>query len=779
MLLPVLLILPWESAARDALDLTSATIVVRGDAAPVPEQTAGAVLAEEVERRTGVRWPIVTSWSEDGPVVVLASGANKMLHGKAVPERLLTTKPEGFAITTDISEPTGPVVWIVGADPRGALYGVGYLLRNLHWTEGTARLVEPLELATAPAYPIRGHQLGHRARANSYDTWDAAQYEQYIRELTFFGVNCVENIPFQGASSPLMKVPRNVMNRELSAICERYGLDYWVWTPAPFDLNDTDHRSASLDEHEAFYAACPRLDAVFFPGGDPGDNHPKLVMLFLEDLSKRLAKYHPRAKIWISLQGFNRGRVNFFYGWLAEHEPDWLGGIVAGPSSPPIPATRKRLPKRYGLRHYPDITHTVRCQYPVAWWDPAFAFTLGREPVNPQPLYYAAVHNFFAPYTDGFLTYSDGVNDDVNKTVWSALGWDPAADVRDVLVEYCRLFFGAEVAEQAADGILALERNWEGPLATNGGVDATLALWQALDAKVPHLRENWRWQLCLLRAYYDAYTRHRLIYETELEQQANDALAEAATLGADAAMDKALAILKRADTERCRPQWRARVVDLCDELFHSIGLQTSVEKYHASGAERGAVLDYLDFPLNNRWWLEDEIAKARATTTEKEKLARLDMVRTWENPGPGSFYDDIGNVAKSPHVIRGEGINTDPNMERNPNPDFMWWDSGKRRVRQSWVSKMDWPLGLRYDGLAPEATYVVRTTGYGQCLLRVDRVQVKPTVDGKDIGETKEFPVPKELYEDGSIVLTFDAPFEPHLNWRVQSRLSEVWLIKR
>jgi hypothetical protein len=32
---------------------------------------------------------------------------------------------------------------------------------------------------------------------------------------------------------------------------------------------------------------------------------------------------------------------------------------------------------------------------------------------------------------------------------------------------------------------------------------------------------NWRWQLCLLRAYYDAYTRRRLIYESRLEDEAN------------------------------------------------------------------------------------------------------------------------------------------------------------------------------------------------------------------------------------------------------------------
>lgn len=766
-----------SASADDSLDITNATIVVRGNNAPVAEQTAATVLAEEVEKRTGLRWEKVTNWNVPGPVIVITSGADKTLHGKAVPANLLMTKPESYAIATDLSQEGKPVIWIVGADPRGALFGVGRLLRNLDWSKGFVRLVQPLNAVTTPTYRIRGHQLGYRPRANSYDAWDVAQYEQYIRELTFFGLNSIENIPFEDTTSPHMKVTRDVMNCELSKICDRYDLDYWVWTPATFDLNDAERRTAHLKEHEAFYASCPRLDAVFVPGGDPGNNHPKLVMPFLQELSVRLAKYHPRAKIWISLQGFDMGEVSYFFKWLREHDPDWLGGVVAGPSSPPIPLTRTRLPKRYGLRSYPDITHTVRCQYPAPWWDPAFAFTLGREPINPRPVFYTQVHNFFAPYTDGFITYSDGINDDVNKTVWSALGWDPTVDVREMMIEYCRVFFGPDVAEQSADGIFALERNWEGPLATNGGVDATLALWQSLETKKPELRDNWRWQSCLVRAYYDAYTRHRLVYETRLEEEANAALEEAKTLGVDVAMDKAQAVLKRADTERCRPELRNRVVELCDAMFRSIGLQTSVDKYQASGAERGAVLDFLDYPLNNRLWLEHEFTKTRTMAKEEEKLAHLEVLRTWENPEPGSLYDDVGNVAKSPRVIRGEGINTDPDMERNPNPDF--WDAGIPWLRQSWVSKMDWPIGLRYEGIDPNATYIVRTTGYRDCLLRVNGVRVKPTADGKEFGDIKEFPVPKELYKDGTITLTFDVPLELELNWRVQSRLTEVWLIKR
>lgn len=57
--------------------------------------------------------------------------------------------------------------------------------------------------------------------------------------------------------------------------------------------------------------------------------------------------------------------------------------------------------------------------------------------------------------------------------------------------------------------------------------------------------------------------------------------------------------------------------------------------------------------------------------------------------------------------------------------------------------------------------------------------RIEPTADGRGIGDIKAFPVPKKLYQDGVIKLTFDVPDEPGVNWREASRLTEVWLIKQ
>ncbi len=769
-------------AGADPIDLSHAVIVTRGNSAPLPERTAATVLSEEIEKRSGIKLSLGMAWPAEGWAIGIVSGKEGSLHGHPVPASARIEKAEGFGIATDTSDAHHPVLWIAGADARGTMFGVGRLLTTLECRQGAVALPEALNLTTSPAYSIRGHQLGYRGQANSYDAWSPEQFDQYIRELTFFGTNAIEGIPFNDDRPTVNPYPREKMNVDISRSCERYGLDYWVWVPADFDLAKNDLRSAALKRHEDLFRTCPTLTGIFVAGGDPGDNDPSLVIPYLADLAKLLARFHPNARVWLSMQGYSPTQQDYVYRWIERDQPAWLGGLVAGPSSPPLADLRARLPRKYPIRDYPDITHSVRCQFPVPYWDPAFAFTLGRECTNPRPLFFSRVFHDTAAFTNGFISYSDGIHDDVNKVLWSAMAWNPSVDLNTVLTDYSRVFFSPDVASAAAAGIFAQERNWDGALATNGGVDATFALWHGLEQQAPALKSNWRWQMCLLRAYYDLYQRRRLVYESRLEDEANAAMLTASTAESSKAIDSALAILKRAETEPVSTDLCARVTQLCDDLWHSIGLQSSVERYHASGSERGCVLDFVNYPLNNRWWLEDELTKVRAMDTETARVERLKALATWENPGTGSYYDDIGNIAKSPHEVRNERM-AGPLLDvDNANlPEIMFWVGGDKlaRARQSWFTDETWPTAMKYPSLDPQADYVVRTSGCGDCFLRANGLRIAPTKDGKNVGDIKEFPIPRGLYRDGNLTITFDPTFEPNLNWRVQSRIMEIWVIKK
>jgi hypothetical protein len=778
----LLLLVTAAPCAAAPVDLRETTIVVPAAAAGAGfgEALAADVLREEIQKRTGLVWTTSEQWPSSGVAVAIVI-AGRSAVGGAVPA--LERRPEAYRLVSS-SRDGRPVIWIVAADARAALFGVGRLLRTISWRPGAAVLDGPLDVETSPRYAIRGHQLGYRHHSNTYDGWNEAQYDQYVRELVLLGANAVENIPFQDSRvSPLMPLSREAMNRRLSAICSKYDVQYWLWTPADFDLADQAKRAAALGELDTLFADLPRLDAIFLPGGDPGDNSASLVVPYLADIAARLRARHPSAKVWLSLQHFDEGEIDFLFTWIDREQPDWLGGLVAGPGSYPIPDTRRRLNPRYPLRDYPDITHTVRSQYPVPWWDPALNLTLGREPVNPRPVFYARVHDRLAPYTNGFISYSDGVNDDFNKALWTLKSWDPAVDVRDLALAYTRLFFGAGVADRAADGILALEGNWNGSLALNGGVDGTLALWREMERASPELESNWRWQMYLTRAYYDAYTRHRLLHETRLEARALDVLADAPALGASAAMDRAAGILAESDAASCCPEWRQRIEALCDALFASIRMQTSISKHSASGYERGAVLDFLDVPLNDRWWLEDQFASIRALRDEPARLDRLKSLAAWTRPGPGSFYDDVGNVAASPRVRRGDVSHADLLSPGDPIPHFTW-EGGPSRTRRSWLTSIRWPKAIVYEHLDTAATYVVRLNvitpdGAGQVRLRIDGQPLQPSRQAVSRGDTVEFEVPAALVNDNTITLTFDDIDESRVNWRQYSRLVEAWLIRR
>jgi len=337
-----------------------------------------------------------------------------------------------------------------------------------------------------------------------------------------------------------------------------------------------------------------------------------------------------------------------------------------------------------------------------------------------------------------------------------------------VMVEYARFFFGSSVAESAADGILALERNWVGPVEENGGIEATYSFWKNLETEHPELSKNWRWQLLVMRSNYDVYVKRRKAYEQKLETEANQVLLQAPKLGTSKAMEMALGLVNKADKEPITNGLRQKIVDLCEALWQSIGLQTSVKKYQASGSERGAILDFIDYPLNNRWWLADEFKKIEKMGTEQEKLARLEVIAKWENPGDGSYYDNISDISKSSHVTTFSDDAT----------DVAWWDGGMSRRRLSTQLFQNFPV-LKYCDLDPNGRYLIRVAGYREALLRVDGERIDPTIYNKGYEEFKEFPLNPKYVSDGKIEVTFDQPEESKLNWRERSKVTDVWLIKQ
>ena len=339
-------------------------------------------------------------------------------------------------------------------------------LRKCEWTKGSLHC-PVISMATAPKYPLRGHQLGYRPKTNSYDAWSHAQFDQYIRELALFGTNSIELIPPVSDDAPTsrhMKVPAMEMMTKVSASCDAYGLDVWIWYPnVGEDYVSEKGIEYELRERDKVLGNLPRVDHLLVPAGDPGHLHPDVFFPFMDRMAPVLQKHHPHAKIWVAPQAFRptKAWLEVFYDYI-NRKPEWLGGVVFAPwVKTPIAELRAKVDASIPLRRYPDITHCVAAQYPVKEWDLAFALTHHRESYNPRPLAMKAVHNAFDQYAVGTITYSEGINDDVNKFVWSGQDWDPEESIVETLRDFSRLFISSQHADSLAQGYLAQERNWE------------------------------------------------------------------------------------------------------------------------------------------------------------------------------------------------------------------------------------------------------------------------------------------------------------------------------
>lgn len=807
------------SFAAEATDLTQAVIITPDDSPIVA--TARRMMIEEIAKRTGVTLTVDLEPGETNPTILLC-------RVDKVPEKLrdpvamadVPQKPEGFAIRV-LGEASRPTVTLVGRDERGVLFAAGRLLLELRMEKGKVELPADYRISTAPRYPFRGHQIGFRSLAHCYDAWTAETYEQYMRELSVFGANSFETTSFRDPDEydgPHAKLTKREMAAAWSRICADYGFDFWLFTGALGGTGESpEDAERRLARELTTLRSIPHLDHLYLTGGDGNSEHrrPDLMLECTGRLAAEARKIHPNLGIWVSNQGFDPEQNNWFFTYLQREQPEWVTGIVYGAwTRIPDSEQRARTPKQYPIRRYSDIGHCVRAQYPVAGWDRALARTLGREPFAPRPKWHARIHNLFDEYADGFVTYSDGVGDDVNKVVWTALGWDPDRSLDDILLEYARFFFGWDIAEKARQGIYMLEQAFEGPLAENRGVEKTFALWRSLEDQADEaLLTNWRFQECLLRAYYDHYTRLRLLRANEIEERACAALRRAQEVGVEGAIQEARTILAEPDQDEQTNHLKARLKELGSQLFESIGAQLDVATYKAQNSERGAVLDFLDTPLNNRRWLEhefDAILAGKLTASMPEtpvsgdvRLQRIARVANWEDPGPGGFYDDLGCSWKQPHLVKPKPLWDDPAGISTPREDHTF-DRGEPN-RLSWLDVAEalyqTPLVLRYEGLDPHASYRVRVTYLGRykatCRLVADnrheihgayghtvagvRYAIKADGAAEIVYEENapappvmplEFPIPREATEDGTLELTWQ-----RLTGR-GTQVAEVWLLK-
>ncbi|MCM4162664.1 MULTISPECIES: alpha-glucuronidase family glycosyl hydrolase [unclassified Arenibacter] len=795
-------ILGFYDHAPTYTDFSSAKIVVAKELTET-QKAAIEMLVDEVETRTLINLPVSWEWTQSDPAIMVGTRASFKTEDELLDSIMLPSEDfkEGFTVKFLERKGKAPVVLIIGVDDRGMLYGIGYFLRKVSMKRGNVLIPSNLNTTTHPKIALRGHQLGYRPKTNSYDGFSVKMWEQYIRDLVVFGANAIELLPpftDDESTSPMFTLPPSEMLLEMVKLLAKYDLEAWIWYPLMHgDYTIEENIEKSLKENSRIFKMLPKIDAIFIPGGDPGHTHPKVLFDYLEKEAKILRQFHPNAEMWLSPQGFNKEWMDEFL-QLLQKGPEWLTGVVHGPQvRMSVDEFRKAVPINYPIRRYPDITHNYDAQYPVDEWDYTFAATENRESINPRPISETAI--FRSPKLGsykGFITYSEGVNDDVNKSIWSALGWNPDSDYMETLRDYGRYFIGPDYTYNFAQAIINLENNWTGPLMTNNQVLVSHSIFQEMEKNAPpSVRLNWRFQLALYRSYYDAYNKSRLLYETFLESEAMGILRKANVIGSLEAMrlatDKLDEVVSQSSS-RGAEDWSQRLSELAEALFHSIRMQKSVNKYYAAGIRRGANLDLLQYPLNNRFWFKEQFSRISVINNEKDRIEEIDKILNWTNPGPGGFYDDLGDLGNQNHLVKDNDYGSDPSFYTTP---FIGYTIGgkSKKWRISWAryaqTLYDQPLKMFYTDLDDTASYQIKVT-YTSDLYGSDRkVRLVANVGNEDfevhsyMSKPKDmqpviFDIPREATENGQLNLEWTSELGQGGTGR-GCQIAEVWLLKK
>ncbi len=765
---------------------------------------AAQVFKEEAGKRTHLDIPVIFNINEKRKNLVIIGIEGQM--GKLDRETINAlqamnpTGKEGFKIVTGKE---GSVI-IAGHDEAGAFYGMGWLLRKITLLDHRIIIPGKISISSTPIYPIRGHQLGYRPKTNAYDAWTVKQFDSYIRDLAVFGANSIEIMPPRTDDDPTsanMKMPAIRMIAEQSRICRDYRLNVWMWYPnMGSDYTTPDSVRKELAEREQIFRVLPKLDALFVPGGDPGELEPDQLFEWLGKVAAVLRKYHPKAKIWVSPQAF-KPTPNWYDDFYRNinKKYNWLGGVVYGPwIRTPLPEVRELIGPSVPIRLYPDITHSLSCQYPVPDWDLAYAMTLGRECINPRPVDEQYIHNFYAPLASGSISYSEGTNDDVNKFVWTGQDWDPSTPVIETLRDYGRYFIGPDYTENIAQGLLSLELDFRGPLISNDQVEKTLFQWRDMERNAPQeVLSNPRFQSGLLRACFDAYVQRRLRYENSLEMQAKEVLENAKKTGSADAIRQAREILTFSRTKPVAQELKLRCLALADSLYRSFGEQLTVGRHHAAEG-RGNFIDNIDIPLNDALWILDQLNEAEKYNEETQRLDAIYRILHRTDPGPGGFYDNFGQPSAWKRVKSEKTWAEDPGSLESPRVSFGVGLKGEDWVHEvvakgfegqstplAWMNQIntlyDTPLEIEYDHLDTSAYYILRISYTGRF-----RSNMKLTANGVKIHDyiqtgnkpVYEFHIPKEVTSNGIIHFTWTCGPDRDGEGERGAQVSEIWLIR-
>lgn len=476
-------------------------------------------------------------------------GAKVSVAGDAETKVELVIAPGIGADGFRIADGKNGTIQIAGNDQRGVLYGIGKFLRTSTYSKD-GFIAGKWRGTSVPEKSVRGMYLATHFY-NFYQTAPVEEVERYIEDIALWGVNSImvwyDMHHFKGFEDP-------------EAVAFRDRIKQFMRSAKKLDLNV----GFTMVGNEGYANSPSNLQAI--PGGSRGGNYPTDIC----PNKPGGMEYILKAK-------------GEFFDWCMDIKPEYIciwpydqGGCGSANCQPwgstgfvkcakaISSIVREKLPdvKVILSTWYFDSTEWKGLSSHLAldhsWADMILAedipgnensnlpplsgnlsmvgfpeismfntFPWGGFGATPLPNHLMNQWNRIKQKLSGGFPYSEGIFDDISKTIYTQLYWDSATTIEQTLNEYISYEYSPNVVDSTLKVIKILEQNhhmrwWPGELEgvkltldwfpskgakpqADPGAEEAYAIVKQVDTKMPEwARKSWRWRIVYIRTMLDA-----------------------------------------------------------------------------------------------------------------------------------------------------------------------------------------------------------------------------------------------------------------------------------
>lgn len=270
-------------------------------------------------------------------------------------------------------------------------------------------------------------------------------------------------------------------------------------------------REIILRNHEEAYRQFQDIDAVVLWPYDPSGcgcesckPWPETYFNLATELAARLRIYHPQADVYLSVWDFTDEQVQLLRRLLNEAPPDLFQGVVDKEwlildlnGDGQISTRWQGLPDRYEIIPYIDL-----CQIGGWGWH---CFTANPYPTRLETLFRLMREAGITRYS----SYSEDIHDDINKYLIARFGISDARSARELIDEYCELFFQAPVGPQLYEATILMENEYSNYLGSPWKqvlikdlerARMMMTILEDIESRIPsYVIDGWRWQVLMTR----------------------------------------------------------------------------------------------------------------------------------------------------------------------------------------------------------------------------------------------------------------------------------------